>query len=255
MKVGFIITARLKSTRLPRKLLLKIQGESVIGHMIERLKISPYLDEIIVATSKNPEDDELGLIAAEKGVKCFRGHEKNVVQRLYMAAKEYTLDYIINTTGDCPLVAYDYIRDVIDLYDTTEADLITTSDLPHGMFFYGIKPEALNKILATLPRDAETSGWGIYFFDSGGFMVEKVSFPDELNRKDLRLTLDYPEDFEMLTRLYEGLGKKVWSKPTRDIIHFLDAHPDIPRINSFCEERYLKRFEEEYHYNPKLLEK
>jgi spore coat polysaccharide biosynthesis protein SpsF len=254
MKVGFIITARLKSTRLPRKLLLPIQGETVIGLMIDRLKLSPYLDEIVIATSDNPEDDELCSIAEKKGIRCFRGHEQNVVERLYLAGREYGLDYILNVTGDCPLVACDVIPDVLALYKKTGADLVQTFDLPHGMFFYGIKPSALEQILAGLPRDTETSAWGIYFTDVTKFKVEKVAITHDLRRKDLRLTLDYPQDLEMLTTLYRGLGKDAWRRPSRAIIAYLDAHPAIPAVNASCEEMYRKRFEEEYQYSPEKLE-
>ncbi|NYT04906.1 MAG: NTP transferase domain-containing protein [Methanomicrobiales archaeon] len=254
MKVGFIITARLKSTRLPGKLLLPIQGEPVIGLMIDRLKLSPHLDEIIIATSENPEDDRLCSIAEQRGVRCFRGHERNVVERLALAGREYGLDYILNVTGDCPLVACDFIPDVLSLFEKTGADLVQTFDLPHGMFFYGIKPSALDRIRARLPRDAETSAWGIYFTESAEFRVEKVAIPSDLRRKDLRLTLDYPQDFEMLTAVYGGLGKDARRRSSRAIIAYLDGHPEIPAINASCEELYRKRFEEEYQYSPDRLE-
>ena len=115
MKIGFLITARLKSTRLPGKLKLTIDDREMITWMIERLKCAPALDEIIIATSTNPQDKDLCQIAEREGVKCFRGSELDVIERLYKASKEFDLDYVLNVTADCPLVAYYIIEEVIDL--------------------------------------------------------------------------------------------------------------------------------------------
>ena len=60
MKVGYLITGRLKSTRLPRKLLLKVKGKPILSHMIDRLKLAKNVDEIIICTSDNEQDKPLG---------------------------------------------------------------------------------------------------------------------------------------------------------------------------------------------------
>ncbi len=71
MKVGFLITGRMKSTRLPLKLTLKIQNREIIALMIDRLKLCRSLDEIIIATSTNPQDEVLCQIAEREQVSCF----------------------------------------------------------------------------------------------------------------------------------------------------------------------------------------
>jgi len=85
-KVGFLITARLKSTRLPKKLLIKIHDKTVIEHMIERLKFAKNIDEIVICTSTNKQDEPLTDIAKKNGVKSFQGDPDDVLARLLDAA-------------------------------------------------------------------------------------------------------------------------------------------------------------------------
>lgn len=245
MKVGFLITARMKSTRLPLKLTLHIQDREIIALMIDRLKLCRSLDEIIIATSTNPHDEILCQIAQREQVRCFRGSEADVLERLYMAAQHFKLDYIVNVTADCPLVGYDFIEAVIKEYQKTDADLILTNNpehgLPHGFYFYGIKIEALRRVLE-MKDEVDTEIWGDYFTKTGKFNVVELKTPKELVRKDYRLTLDYPEDYEFFIALFNGLGKETYKKKTADIIYFLDAHPEIVEINQQCRDLFKEQF-------------
>ena len=68
MKVGYLITGRLKSTRLPKKLLIKVKGKPILSHMIDRLKLTKNVDEIIICTSINKQDKPLGSLAKESNI-------------------------------------------------------------------------------------------------------------------------------------------------------------------------------------------
>lgn len=244
MKTGFIITARMKSTRLPRKLILKIFDREIIAWLIDRLKQCQSLSEILIATSSNPQDKILCQIAKRENIKCFEGSEDDVLERLYMAAKNYELDYIINITADCPLVSFDFVDHVITTYEETNADLITTFKLPHGFYIYGIKIAALEKVLE-IKDEVDTEIWGAYFTETGLFNVVEMDIPLFLQRKNYRLTLDYPEDFDFFKAVFTGLGKETYKKSTKEIIEFLDNHPEIVNINSHCEELYKKRYDQQ----------
>ena len=242
MKTGFLITARLKSTRLPGKLLLPVNDREMIAWMIDRLKLCRSVDALIIATSVNPEDEPLCSLAQREGVGCFRGSEADVLARLYEAAQHHRLDYIINITADCPLVAYDYIDRVVSLYRETDADLVTSLKLPHGLFVYGIKVTALRKVL-DLKNDDNTEVWGTYFTDTGLFNVAELDVPPEIWRPNYRLTLDYPEDYEFFKKVFDGLGPDTYKLPSQEIIRFLDDHPEIVATNAHCEELYKARWE------------
>lgn len=242
IKVGFLITARLKSTRLPNKIVLKIFDRELIAWMLDRLKLSPVLDEIVITTSTNPQDDLLYELAEREGVSCFRGSEDDVLARLYGAAVEYELDYIVNITADNPLVAHDWIEKVVATYRETEADLITCYDLPLGLFLYGIKIKALAKVLE-IKDDEDTEVWGSYFMDTGLFKVVEMEVPAELHRPEYRLTLDYQQDFDLLKAIFDGMGPETYRKTSFEIVEYLDAHPEISCMNRECQKAFLERLE------------
>lgn len=244
MKTGFLITARMKSTRLPKKLTMKIHNREIIAWLIDRLKQCQRLNEIVITTSSNPQDKILCQIAKRENIKCFEGSEDDVLERLYMAAKKYELDYIINITGDCPLVSFDFIDQILATYEKSNADLITTFKLPHGFYIYGIKISALEKVLE-IKNEVDTEIWGAYFTETGLFDVIDLDIPPDLQRKNYRLTLDYPEDYDFFKAVFSGLGKETYKKSTKEIIEFLDTHPEIVQINSHCEELYQKRYDQQ----------
>lgn len=241
MKIGYLITARMKSTRLKHKLTLEIQDRQIIRWMIDRLKLAKRIDDIIICTSLNTQDDILEKIATEEGIKIFRGHEDDVIQRLYEASVENKLDYALNITADCPLVSIEYIDEIIDVYEKSEADLVRTLDLPHGFFSYGLKVDAMKKV-CEIKEGMDTEVWGRYFTDTGLFKVIDVEIPLKYIRKNFRLTLDYQEDFEFFQAIFNHFGKETYRVGMPEIIQFLDSNPVVVNINADLKNSYQERW-------------
>ena len=242
MKVGYLITGRLKSTRLPKKLLLEIKGKPIISHMIDRLKLANQVDEIIICSSINDQDKPLANIAKQNGIKCYFGSPDDVLVRLLGAADKFNLDYILNITADCPFVDPDYADKIVDKYIETDADLISQFDLPHGVFSYGIKVDALREVVK-LKDSTDTEVWGRYFVDTGLFNVLDLDVEDERHKRPgLRMTLDYQEDFKFFQAVFNELyvENKVFS--LTEILDFLDKNPEIIDINKDCGNKFQKRF-------------
>lgn len=244
MRVGFLITARLKSSRLPLKLLKEVNGENYLTWMIRRLKLATALEEIIICTSTNEQDAPLCEIAAKEGVKCFRGSEEDVIQRLYDAAQLYKLDYVINMTADCPFLPYELIDNVIETYKQTDADLVKCHDLPVGLFLSGLKVEAMKKVIELKASD-NTEYWLYYFLKTDLFRVVNLPIDESLKRADYRIALDYPEDHELLKALYEGLGKDAYKMTSEEIIAYMDKHPYLALINKDCNAKGAVRTKED----------
>lgn len=242
MNIGFLITARLKSTRLPNKLLLKIFDREIIRWMIDRLKLSSELNKIIICTSTNSQDDTLISIANEEGVDIFRGSEDDVLQRLYDASVFFKLDYIVNVTADCPLVSLEYISEIIKTYERTDADLLRCLELPHGFFSYGIKVEALKRV-CEIKGSENTEVWGRYFTETGLFNVIDLKIPLEIQRPNYRLTLDYQEDFTFFEQVFFALGPEAYKKSIYEILSLLDNHNEIVAINSNCKYAFKKNWD------------
>ena len=104
MKVAALVQARMSSTRLPGKILRSIVGKPMIELVLARLSQSNELDEIVVSTTKNPEDDELQSLVESLGYRCTRGSELNVLERYYESAKFISADVVVRITADCPLI-------------------------------------------------------------------------------------------------------------------------------------------------------
>lgn len=230
MKSAITITVRLKSTRLPLKALKTICGKTMIEHLIERMKLARLPDMIILCTSTNEQDDPLAEIGKKMGVAVFRGSEDDVLQRLYLAATQNKVDFIVSTTGDNPLTDPEYVDKMITRFTETDADYITALDLPFGTFSYGVKVAAIKKALE-LKKEKDTEVWGQYFTKSNLFKVGAVEVDAPLKRQELRLTVDTQEDFELMTRVYEALYTKNKNFPLREVIAFLDSHPEVKGMN------------------------
>ncbi|MCD4750468.1 MAG: Gfo/Idh/MocA family oxidoreductase [Thermoanaerobaculales bacterium] len=241
MKVGYLITARLKSTRLPKKVLLEVGGRPFLTQMIHRLRNARSIDEIIICTSTNRQDDPLEELSLAEGVVCFRGDEEDVIRRLWGACKAHGLDYALNITADCPLVDPRYADRIVEEYRKTGADLIRSFGLPHGAFSYGLKPEALGKVV-DIKDDDRTEVWGRYFTDTDLFDVHDLPIDSGHRWPELRMTLDYPEDYDFFKALWAGLETPVQDATIDEILEYLRNHPEIIDINRDCATRFRKRF-------------
>lgn len=242
MKVGYLIIGRLKSTRLPKKILLDVAGKPFLEHMFDHVKLSARTEVVVLCTSTNPEDDPLEVCARKNGIECFRGDEDDVIKRLYDAAVKYNLDYILTITADCPLVDPVYADKVVEAYEKTNADLIMALDLPHGAFTHGMKPAALKKILE-IKDTSDSEVWGRYFSDTGLFETYHLPIKNTKHKRpDIRMTLDYPEDYEFFKALFAGLNKNGGIFTLDEIINFLDAHPAVMKINKYCAGLFLARY-------------
>ena len=130
MKVLAIVMARMGSTRLPDKVLKKINDKAIIEILLERLSHSNKIDKIILATSNNPKDDKLADYVANLKFDVFRGSEEDVLSRYYHAAKNYKPDAVMRITGDCPLIDPDVVDDVINVYFNSNVDYVSNADPP-----------------------------------------------------------------------------------------------------------------------------
>ena len=210
--------------------------------MLDRLKLAKRVDQIIVCTSTNPQDDPLIELAEAEGVAAFRGDEDDVVKRLSDAATAFNLDYILSITADCPFSDPGYADRIVEAYLQTNADLIRALTLPHGAFSYGVKPEAFRKIVETKDQ-TNTEVWGRYFTDTDLFEVYDLPIENELHRQpNLRMTLDYPADLEFFRAVFAQLYRPGTVFTLDEILHFLRDHPEVVAINRDCAAPFLKRW-------------
>lgn len=229
MKIGFLITARLKSTRLPFKVLRDLNGETVIGRIIERAKEVKDISEIVVCTSTNPQDKSLVDIAKEKNVYYFNGDEEDVIKRLFDAARFFSMDYFIGITADNPLFSIYYSNLVVNEIKRKGSDYIRLNGLPVGVAVYGLNVKAL-KTLCKVKTVVNTEFWGYLINRPEIFDVTTIDVKGQLNRPDLNLTLDYEEDYELINNIYTNVPfKRIINM--FDVVQYLNKNPEVAKIN------------------------
>ena len=232
MKIGFLITARLKSTRLPLKIIKDLNGKTVIERLVDRAKEIKDISEIVLCTSTNPQDRPLVDIAQENNIYYFNGDEEDVLKRLFDAAKFFDLDYFLGITADNPLITIRYSNLIVDEIKRNHYDFIKLDGLPFGAATYGLKVKAL-EVVCKIKTVVDTEIWGYLIDRPEIFDVKTLKVEGKLNRPELRFTLDYEADYELINNIYSHVPfKKVLN--LYDVIDYLDKNPEIAKINQNC---------------------
>lgn len=231
MKKAIFITVRATSTRLPNKSLLEINGIKTIEYVIEHSKKAKGKDIVVMCTTQNKADDVLVKIAKKHGIKCFRGSEEDKLERWRGAAEKFGVDFFVTADGDDLLCDPELMELGFLQYARTGADFIEGGKgIVCGGFTYGIKVAALNKV-CRIKGSSETEMMWTYFKDTGLFRTELLECDDVFKRPEIRLTLDYIEDFRLFEAIFGHFKGKQFG--LRDAIAYLDANPEIVKINQF----------------------
>lgn len=242
---GIIITVRSASTRLPRKAWYEIQGKPLICHLIERVKQIKGYQQVIIATTNQPEDKAFGEVADRYGIGIYYGHPTDIMQRHLDAARQYELDFYVTADGD-DLFADPYCYEkLLDNFIQTSADYIKPEGFIIGTYAYGIKVKAMEKI-CQLKDELETEGFGRYFEQVPGFKLSSIKNKPERYFPGLRLTIDYSEDIKLVQVLINKINKPVKDILIEDIIKTCLEFPEIIMINSHLEEIYWQNFIKKY---------
>lgn len=254
MRIVAIIQARVGSSRLPGKVLLPLEDKTVLEHVIERTAKAELVDEVIVATTMKKEDLPIVRLVSEKGFRVFTGSERNVLDRYYQCAKLAQADHIVRITSDCPLVDPKIIDLVVEKHLKSGADVTYNDRYPDGfdvgVFTYDILKKAWKEARLLSEREHVSP----YMFKVAK-KVEKVVCPEDLYH--IRLTLDRPEDYEVLKRVFEGVYVRNRNFTFEDVMEFLKENPDILKINAHIDrdEGYKKSLQEDRQLSEENLER
>jgi spore coat polysaccharide biosynthesis protein SpsF len=235
MKTVITIEARMCSTRLPGKVLKPILGRPMLAIMIERLQRVWQVDEIVIATTNNPADNPIADLAKHLGVGWFRGSEEDVLDRVLKAAQSVNADLIVEMTGDCPLVDPLIVDQMIATFKTNSVDYcanILSRTYPRGMDtqVFPVKILAQVSDLTQSPADREHVSLYIYEHPER-FRLLNVASGLPPQAADLRLTVDTPEDLELVQAIYQELYPINPKFNLSDILMLFQRQPDLKMIN------------------------
>ncbi len=243
LKSALFLTVRTGSTRLPEKTLLKLGDQTIFEFMIDHLKHAQVSGNLVVCTTDRAQDTVLEELAHKKGVECFRGSSEDILARLNYAANRFNVDFFVNVEGDDVFCDPEYADRTVDHFNQTGADFIRWAGLPLGAPPLGINAEALAKVCRLKDTANTETGWGSFFTETGLFKVETIEEKNPFFRRpELRMTMDYPQDYEFVKAVYEKLNRTDFT--LKDILKVIDEHPEIAAINKDLKEEYYRKFEE-----------
>lgn len=237
------IEARMTSSRLPGKVLALVEGKPVLELMIERLRYVREIDGIVIATTFNSTDDPVEALGKRLGVDVFRGSEEDVLGRLVQATRVHKVETLVQLTGDCPLIDPKVVSRVIQHYLSAGVDYVSnalTRSYPIGMDTQVYAASVLHDVVTRVdqPRFREHPSLYIYKHPQR-YSLSNVQAPPSETRPELRLTLDTPEDLAVIRKVFAELYPNRTDFSVAEMIAYLEANPDIARINASVKHRYV----------------
>ncbi|MFB1489881.1 MULTISPECIES: cytidylyltransferase domain-containing protein [unclassified Thiocapsa] len=228
-----IIQARLSSSRLPGKVLKPLAGQPMIWHIVQRARACQRVDQVVVATSVEPSDDALADFRAQDDIPCHRGSLHNVLSRYLEVLDAHRHPYCVRITGDCPLIAPDFIDRQIQGLEAHGGDQTWLSAPAPALGGQGVHSTRSLKVVAersTHPDDLEHVGSRYLAEHPEQFRIIGLHPPKALTDANRRVTVDEAADYEMMQHLYTALWQ---GEPIAldDALDWMARHPELAAHN------------------------
>ena len=234
------------SSRLKGKVLMDIDGKTLLERLFERLKTVKGIDDIIIATTTKKEDAPIINFCTRNNISYFRGSENDVLKRYLEAANCYGIHWIIRVCADSPLMDPEGINEIIKLAKENEnADVIHNKHkrgYPIGTGVELISLDALKVANIEAKEEHHREHVVPYFFENPDkFTILSVDAPAPIQRLNFFLTVDYNEDLQLLKIIFAHFRRNNIINPSlREIISFLDNNPEVAMINQHLHEIYKR---------------
>jgi spore coat polysaccharide biosynthesis protein SpsF len=233
------IQARFDSKRLPGKILYNVCGKSILEIIVEKAKKIEQIDKIILITGEKSKNEKLIDEANRLGLEVFTGNDENILDRIFKASIKYNSDIIIRLTGDNPLIDFNIINHGLHLFDNNNFDFLNIDKKTYalGLNFEIIRQSMLASYWSTyfdsypnentffnsfIPIDLEN-------YAHTKFKISKLIYSENLSH--MRFTLDYEEDFLLISKIFNELYSKNPFFVLDDILKFIQKNPHLLEIN------------------------
>jgi spore coat polysaccharide biosynthesis protein SpsF len=249
--VDIFIPARLDSKRLPKKHLLKINEKPIIKHIVDRLSSCKTIRNIVVCTTTLETDDELIDYLINKKILFFRGHPTDILQRFLDASEKFDTTIIVDVEGDKLFTDPQFVDQAVNEILLSNYDFVMGSSLQGkidhsdhsipAVFPAVFTKDSLKKLCSQKTTKNTETGYREFFTSDPNFICKFVHVPND-PPKNLRLTIDYVEDFEFATKLLEILNDDF---SYFDILNILKKKPELMKIIENLHERWLKNYNQQ----------
>ena len=222
-----IIQARMGSSRLPGKVLKKINKKPLLAYQIDRVKLSKKYDNLVVASTNLEKDKPIVDFCKKNNINYFLGSENNVLKRFYDCAVFYKANTIIRLTADCPLVDPKVIDKVITLYENEKVDYAAntippkTRKWPDGSDVEVFSFTALHLAFKNAVSIEDKEHVTFYIWKNKKFKLAQLNNIE--NWSEYRYTVDYLEDYEVVKKIFNLISKKKLKGSTEDIVKLLKS--------------------------------
>lgn len=235
MSITAIIEARMTSKRLPGKVLLRACNKPLLELLVNRVMAAPSITKIVIATTCNEADDQIEELCKRLDIICFRGSENDVLIRVIEAGDYAKADIIVGITGDCPIIDPQIIEQSIRIFKANKVDFLTTGHVrsyPDGMDVRVLNLKTLKRsaLMTNDPLDREHVTLHIRNHPEL-FKHLYLIAPPEITWPELGLTLDEPEDYELLKKIIEFFYPTNPLFSCLDVVRLLSNNPDWVNIN------------------------
>lgn len=229
-----VIQCRVNSSRLPGKILYKIQGKTILEHMIIRLKKCKYIEKLIICTSVSSENEPIVDICKANKIDYYKGDENNVLDRFYKASVYYNAENIIRCTGDCPLIDHNLVDNLICEFKRNgfkhlnfrNKDITRNNTFPDGfdaeIFTFQVLKEAWLHDNSEFGKEHVTP----YIVNKYGMNYYKIPNVDRYDEQffyNFHYSVDTKEDFNRVSRIYDNLYPDNQDFTIYDVLKFLES--------------------------------
>ena len=246
MKILAITQARIASTRLPEKILKKINDQTLLEIHLKRILKAKNITKLKVATTTEPDAYKIAEIANRLNVEVSFGSVENVLERFFFTAKPENPDWVVRLTSDCPLIDPDEIDKVINKAISNNLDYVSNTlepTFPDGLDCEIFKFSVLEKAFHNATLQSEIEHVTPYIWKNstfkGGNLFRSDCVKNDVDLSDIRLTVDTIEDFRMMEALIAKCGTEdSW----KNYVEVLNEYPEIYTINKMYSrnEGYIK---------------
>lgn len=231
--VGAIIQARMGSTRLPGKVLMKTGKNTILERIVAGLRMCSTLEEIILATTTLSEDDVLENLAGKMNMTCFRGDVSDVLGRFVGAAMHYDLSIVVRICADNPFLSPYYVDELVNTFRKYKPDYAAYELEDHtpailtgiGLFGEVVSADALEKASAMTTDSTYREHVTPFIYRNPDIFNVRMTTIKSLNAR-VRLTCDTPEDLSILREVSELVGDDIGIHPLQ-LLSLIRCRPDL----------------------------
>lgn len=226
------VQARMGSSRLPGKVMKRLNNMSVVEHLVYRINKSQFIDDVVVLTSTAQENDEFESHLIERNIKVFRGSEEDVLGRFAQALSYHPARYIVRLTGDSPFIDWHICDDLIDKVINGRYDYGYLSErFAEGVDCEVVRSDILRTLNHQTLRPSEREHVTLHLYENSENNYYVFELTNERDDASFRFTLDNEEDWQVVKAIAESQTNSQ-DLTYEQIKTFLIAHPEVVALNS-----------------------